>query len=52
MGSSPITRSINNSNMIKKVTEVHETTIYVGDKLVVIKKEVDVVRILDNTPED
>jgi hypothetical protein len=38
--------------MIKKVTEIQETTIYVGDKLVVIKKEVDIVRILDETPED
>jgi hypothetical protein len=38
--------------MIKKVTEIQETTIYVGDKLVVIKKEVDVVRVLDDTPED
>ena len=38
--------------MIKKITEIQETTIYVGDKLVVIKKEVDVVRVLDDTPED
>jgi hypothetical protein len=38
--------------MIKKITEIQETTIYVGDKLVVIKKEVDVVRVLDDIPED
>ncbi len=52
VGSIPVFRTLNNSDMIKKITEIHETTIYVGDKLVVIKKEVDVVRVLDDKPED
>ena len=38
--------------MIKKVTEIQETTIYVGDKLVVMRKEVQTVRFLSDKPKD
>jgi hypothetical protein len=38
--------------MIKKVTEIVETTMYIGDKLVVIKEEVQSIRIIPDKPED
>jgi len=38
--------------MIRRITEVRETTIYVGDKLIVVKEEVHTIRILPDTPED
>ena len=38
--------------MIKRVTEIQETTIYIGDKLVVMRKEVQTVRFLSDKPKD
>ena len=39
-------------DMVQKVVEIEETTIYVGDKLVVMKKEVQTVRFLPDKPKD
>ena len=38
--------------MVQKVVEIEETTIYVGDKLVVMRKEVQTVRFLPDKPDD
>ena len=38
--------------MIKRVTEIVETTMYIGDKLVVLKEEVQSIRIIPDKPED
>jgi hypothetical protein len=38
--------------MIKKVTEIQETTIYIGDKLVVVKEEVHTIKVTSETPGD
>ena len=38
--------------MIKKVTEIQETTLYIGDKLVVMREEVHTIRVTSETPGD
>jgi len=38
--------------MIQKVTTIEETTLYIGDKLVVMKQEVQTIKVLPDTPVD
>jgi len=38
--------------MIQKMTTIRETTMYIGDKLVVIKEEVQSIRIIPDKPKD
>ncbi len=38
--------------MIQKMTTIRETTMYIGDKLVVLKEEVQSIRIIPDKPED
>jgi hypothetical protein len=38
--------------MIKKVTEIQETTLYIGDKLVVMREEVHTIKVTLETPGD
>ena len=52
VGSIPVFRTLSILDMIRRITKVQETTIYVGDKLVVVKEEVQTIRIFPDTPED
>jgi hypothetical protein len=38
--------------MIQKMTTIRETTIYIGDKLVVMKEEVQTIKFLSDKPDD